>query len=80
MADPANSDLLIHLLNAILELPSPITGVEILNPFIEQEFDHYKLAVLEIKARDSEGRLLNVEMQTSVPRCAKEYCRPYCRA
>ncbi len=37
--DPANSDLLIHLLNAILALPSPIVEVEILNQnrsFVEQ--------------------------------------------
>ena len=70
--DPANSDLLIHLLNAILQLPSPITDVEILNPFIEQEFDHDKLAVLDIKAKDSDGRLLNVEMQTSVTHALRE--------
>ncbi len=70
--DPANSDLLIHLLNAILQVPSPITHVEILNPFIEQEFEHDKLAVLDIKARDSAGRLLNIEMQTSVTSALKE--------
>ena len=70
--DPANSDLLIHLLNAILQLPSPITHVEILNPFIEQEFELDKLAVLDIKARDSAGRLLNIEMQTSVTSALKE--------
>ena len=43
--DPANLDLLIHLLNVILQLPSPITDVEILNPFVEQEFEHDKPAV-----------------------------------
>lgn len=61
--DPKNSDLLIHLLNAILELPSPVVSVEILNPFIEQEFETDKLAILDIRAKDSNGRLLNVEMQ-----------------
>ena len=35
--DPQNSDLLIHLLNAVLELPTPIEFVEILNPFLEKE-------------------------------------------
>ncbi len=70
--DPANSDLLIHLLNAILELPSPIVNVEILNPFIEQEFETDKLAILDIKARDSDGRLLNVEMQKSVTPALRE--------
>lgn len=61
--DPKNSDLLIHLLNAILELPSPVVSVEILNPFIEQEFETDKLAILDIRAKDCNGRLLNVEMQ-----------------
>lgn len=70
--DPANSDLLIHLLNAILDLPSPIVDVEILNPFIEQEFETDKLAILDIKARDSDGRLLNVEMQKSVTPALRE--------
>ena len=70
--DPANSDLLIHLLNAILELPSPIVAVEILNPFLEQEFDYDKLAVLDIRAKDSTGRLLNVEMQTSLTAALRE--------
>ncbi len=70
--DPANSDLLIHLLNAILELPSPIVEVELLNPFIEQEFETDKLAILDIKAKDSDGRLLNVEMQKSVTPALRE--------
>lgn len=69
---PANSDLLIHLLNAILDLPSPIVEVEILNPFLEQEFEYDKLAVLDIRAKDSTGRLLNVEMQTSLTAALRE--------
>lgn len=70
--DPANSDLLIQLLNAILELPSPIVDVEILNPFIEREFETDKLAILDIKARDADGRLLNVEMQKSLTPAFRE--------
>ncbi len=57
---------LIGLLNAILKLPSPITDVEILNPFNYQEFVGDKQIVLDIKARDSTGRMLNIEMQVSV--------------
>ncbi len=53
---------LIGLLNAILKLPSPITDVEILNPFNYQEFVGDKQIVLDIKARDSMGRMLNIEM------------------
>ena len=57
---------LIGLLNAILELPRPIEHVEILNPFSYQEFAEDKLIVLDVRARDSEGRWLNIEMQVSV--------------
>lgn len=64
--DPQNSDLLIHLLNAVLELNEPIEFVEILNPFLEKEFNDDKLAVLDIKACDRDRHWLNVEIQTSI--------------
>lgn len=63
---PENADVLTGLLNAILQLPQPITSVEILNPFNYQEFADDKLVVLDIRARDSDGRWLNIEMQVSV--------------
>lgn len=62
--DPDNSDLLIHLLNAVLSPQSPIVEVAILNPFNEKEFPEDKLSVLDLKARDSAGAWYNVEMQT----------------
>ncbi len=46
--------------------PDPITNVEILNPFSYQEFADDKLIVLDIRGRDSHGRLLNIEMQVSL--------------
>ena len=61
--DPANSDLLIHLLNAVLAPASPIVEVLILNPFNEKEFADDKLSVLDIKARDARRAWFNVEMQ-----------------
>ncbi|MFV2070720.1 MAG: Rpn family recombination-promoting nuclease/putative transposase [Pirellulales bacterium] len=61
-----NVRTLIGLLNAILELPAPITDVEILNPFNYQEFVGDKQIILDIRARDSTGRWLNIEMQVSV--------------
>jgi predicted transposase/invertase (TIGR01784 family) len=61
--DPANSDLLIHLLNAVLDPASPIVEVQILNPFNEKEFAEDKLSVLDIKARDARRAWFNVEMQ-----------------
>ena len=63
---PENIPVLIGLLNAILDLPRPIVHVEILNPFSYQDFADDKLIVLDIRARDSAGRWLNVEMQVTV--------------
>jgi predicted transposase/invertase (TIGR01784 family) len=56
---------LIGLLNAILKLALPIIHVEILNPFSYQEFADDRLVVLDIRARDSAGRWLNIEMQVT---------------
>ena len=61
--DPRNADILMHLLNSVLKLPDPIVALEILNPFNEKDFADDKLTVLDVKARDQAGRLLNVEMQ-----------------
>jgi predicted transposase/invertase (TIGR01784 family) len=63
---PENIPVLIGLLNAILKLAHPIVHVEILNPFSYQEFGDDKLVVLDIRARDSVGRWLNIEMQVTV--------------
>jgi predicted transposase/invertase (TIGR01784 family) len=63
---PENRPALVGLLNAILDLPQPIEDVQILNPFSYQEFAEEKQIVLDIRARDMEGRWLNIEMQVSV--------------
>jgi predicted transposase/invertase (TIGR01784 family) len=63
---PENVAVLIGLLNAILKLAHPIVHVEILNPFSYQEFADDKLVVLDIRARDSAGRWLNIEMQVTI--------------
>ena len=63
---PENIPVLIGLLNAILKLAHPIVRVEILNPFSYQEFADDKLVVLDIRACDSAGRWLNIEMQVTV--------------
>jgi predicted transposase/invertase (TIGR01784 family) len=66
-ATPDNIDLLIDLLNAVLVLNSPITEVEILNPFNNKEFEEDKLSIVDIKARDQDGSWYIIEMQTSLP-------------
>ena len=63
-----NRNLLIHFLNAILhdELPSPISYVDILNPYNDKEFLNDKLSIVDVKARDDSGRLYQVEIQLVV--------------
>jgi len=64
---PDHTAITIHFLNAVLELPQPITWVEILNPIHGQDFSDDKLSVLDVLARDAEGRRYNIEMQTTLP-------------
>ncbi|MEA3642040.1 MAG: Rpn family recombination-promoting nuclease/putative transposase [Lamprobacter sp.] len=61
----ANRALLIHFLNAMLgsDLPAPIRQVEILNPYNEREFLDDKLSIVDVKARDGQGGLYQIEIQ-----------------
>ena len=60
-----NRNLLVHFLNAILtsDLTTPIIEVEILNPYNDKEFLDDKLSVVDVKAKDSDGRLYQIEIQ-----------------
>jgi predicted transposase/invertase (TIGR01784 family) len=60
-----NRNLLVHFLNAILanDLAAPITEAEILNPYNDKEFLDDKLSVVDVKAKDGQGRLYQVEIQ-----------------
>ena len=68
-----NRDLLIHFLNAILgrDLPSPVTQVDILNPYNEREFVTDKLSIVDVKARDDHARLYQAEIQLAVVGCER---------
>ncbi len=57
---------LIGLLNAVLRLAHPIVEVKLENPFSYKDFESQKEVVLDIRARDSSGRWINVEMQVVV--------------
>jgi predicted transposase/invertase (TIGR01784 family) len=59
---------LIHFINAIVagELSSPITEVIILDPYNEREFLDDKLSVVDVKARDEQGRLYQIEIQLPI--------------
>ena len=67
LGSPEHSGITIHFLNSILVGQPRITQVEILNPFLGKKFDDDKLSILDIRATDEHGRLLNIEMQTSLP-------------
>jgi len=60
-----NRALLIHFLNALLgrELPAPVSTVEILDPYNAREFLGDKLSIVDVKARDAQGRFYQVEIQ-----------------
>jgi predicted transposase/invertase (TIGR01784 family) len=64
---PANSDLLVDLLQAVLDLRSGerIVSAEIQTPYNEKDTIDDKETILDIKARDQLGRLYNVEMEMS---------------
>ncbi|TWU00946.1 Rpn family recombination-promoting nuclease/putative transposase [Stieleria varia] len=60
-------EITIHFLNSVLGGDPLIKSVEILNPFNEKDFEDDKLSILDVKATDDQGRLLDIEMQTSLP-------------
>ena len=66
LGSPEHTGVTIHFLNSILDDQPRITRVEILNPFLGKESEDDKLSVLDILATDEHGRLLNIEMQTSL--------------
>jgi predicted transposase/invertase (TIGR01784 family) len=65
----SNLDLLSDVLHAILQPPPgrQLVDLVILNPFNDKDTTDDKLSVLDIKARDASGRLLNIEMQMIAP-------------
>ena len=67
LGSPQHTGVTIHFLNSILIDQPAITHVEILNPFLDKDCEDDKLSVLDILATDEHGRLLNIEMQTSLP-------------
>ena len=64
---PEHTRVTVHFLNSVLRLPSPITSVTIQNPFLGKDDDEDKLSVLDILAVDQNGRMINIEMQTTLP-------------
>ena len=65
LGSETNRALLIHFLNATLaaDLDAPIIEVDILNPYNEREFLDDKLSIVDVKARDPQGRIYQIELQ-----------------
>jgi predicted transposase/invertase (TIGR01784 family) len=64
-ADERNKPLLLSLLAAFLDPSSPIEDVTVLNPETPKETVLTKGAVLDLRARMKDGRLVDIEMQTT---------------
>lgn len=62
---PDSRGILTALLTAVLEPPSPIVVVEVLNPEIPRELVDDKGIALDLHVRLADGRHLDVEMQTT---------------
>ena len=60
-----NLHLLVNLLHAVLKPPpeEQVAEIELLSPFNERETPTDKRTILDIKARDQDGKQFNVEMQ-----------------
>ena len=56
---------MIHFLNAFLaqDLAEPLVWVDILNPYNDKEFLSDKLSIVDVKARDSQDLLYQIEIQ-----------------
>lgn len=67
MGREETKDLLISFINAVMEDSNLdlITSVELKNPFNLQDFSGDKLSVLDVKAVDETGRIIDIEVQCS---------------
>jgi predicted transposase/invertase (TIGR01784 family) len=74
LARPVTLLILIDLLNKVLNLATGhrIRQIELLNPFNPKETFNDKISIVDIKARDENGRLYNIEMQMVAPRSYKQ--------
>jgi predicted transposase/invertase (TIGR01784 family) len=58
-----NEDLLISLINSIVEIEDQVCEIQILNPYNAQTYKLQRLSILDIKAKNKEGKRFNIEMQ-----------------
>jgi predicted transposase/invertase (TIGR01784 family) len=60
-----NKDLLISLINSIVSTEDQVSDVTLLNPYNPKNFKNDKLSILDVKARGSDGKRFNIEIQIS---------------
>ncbi|MBF0240310.1 MAG: Rpn family recombination-promoting nuclease/putative transposase [SAR324 cluster bacterium] len=66
MGDPKHQNILTHFLNSILKPQSPLHSVEILNPYNDKEFVGDKQTIVDVKARDEDGKTYQIEIQLTL--------------
>jgi predicted transposase/invertase (TIGR01784 family) len=60
-----NKDLLISLINSIVSHEDQVSDITLLNPYNPKNFKNDKLSILDVKARGSDGKRFNIEIQIS---------------
>ncbi len=65
----SSKEILVALLNAILDYPeeSKITELTLLNPFSQDNYALDKTVIMDVKAKDKQGRSYNIEVQVVPP-------------
>ena len=58
-----NKDILIDLINAIVSDKDQVSDIELKNPYNPKTFQKDKLSILDIKAKGTNSRWYNIEMQ-----------------
>ena len=66
---------MISLINSILEPKDHVKDITVINPYNEKEFETDKLSILDIKAKDLNGKRFNIEMQVTD---ANDYDKRHC--
>jgi predicted transposase/invertase (TIGR01784 family) len=64
LSRPGNGELLVSLINAVLQPSAPIISVTVLNPELPKDLADDKGALLDALVRLSDGRQVDVEMQS----------------
>ena len=65
---PESNDILLDFINAVLNDAGfdPVVSVEVMNPFNLRTFVNDKLSILDVKAKDQNGRIFDIEVQSVV--------------